>query len=377
MLQGQNIQVGPRNLSGGGLDQSGAATLNRNAILEIVRSQGPLSRTDLWQKSKLGRSTITKIVRDLQDANLILEVGQSKSSGGRKPTLLEFNSEAKWILAVTCYKGTISLLDLMGNVQVELDIPLLKSETQPDRIVELIGDASDKILGRQNISKSDILGLGLILSGEIDHNTGTVVVCAALGWKNVPIRRMLEDKLKMAVFVERGVHAVAMGEYLYGAGQKSGNMVAIVIEPKAIGASFILDGKVRRGEHNCCGEIGHIPVVEDGPLCSCGNRGCLEAVMSQQIGERRIEKVAHYVGLATACAVNSVDPRTVVLCGSVIEEGGDKIIEAVQNAAKRMFFGSSSRKVQIRKGVLGSLASIKGICGLMYEQVFHTEIPHN
>ena len=362
-----------------GLDQQTSAALNRNTVLRLVRRYGPISRAQLWKQSRLGHSTIAKIIRDLQKANLLIEAGQAESSGGKRAELLALNSCAKCTIVVIWDTRTIALVNLLSQVRIRRTISASVNEKVSAEVVKAIAGAVEDLLAECNIAKSDVLGLGLLLAGDIDQTTGTVVVSGPLCWADVPIKSMLEESVQLRVYPERALHAIAMGEYLYGAGQRGGNIAAVAVGPGAIGASLIVDGKILRGKHNCSGEIGHIPVMENGPTCRCGNQGCLEAVLAELLkdglNEGILERLAYYISLGVAFVVNTIDPETVILCGSIIEDGGDKLMKLVLGFTKRMFFGCSPRQVLITKGELGQMAAIKGICGFINEKVFHSEAP--
>jgi predicted NBD/HSP70 family sugar kinase len=144
-------------------------------------------------------------------------------------------------------------------------------------------------------SKAPLLGIGVGIPGSVDRQGNGMVDSTQLGWTQVPVGATLRRELKLPVLVENNVNALAMAERLYGLGRQYESFMVLTIGT-GVGAGFVVDGVVLRGNSGGSGEIGHIPVAVDGPVCSCGNRGCLESF----IGEAALVRLARERGVIGA-----------------------------------------------------------------------------
>ncbi len=241
--------------------------------MDLLRDQGPITRADLAQRLRLSLPTIARIAASLLKQGLIVEREHADSSGGRRPTLLAYNWRASGLIGVYVGRTIIgALADLRGEVLLREAMPTGTGAEAVDNLVAVI---------RHLQSEAKAMGLPVRAAGVgvpsiVKLDQGTVVYATGIGWRQLPLKCLLEEALGIPVFVENEVNVIALGERWHGAGQGLRNMVCVSIAT-GIGAGLLLDGKLFRGSHDAAGEIGYM--VPD-PAClgaSHQDLGCLES----------------------------------------------------------------------------------------------------
>ena len=326
--------------------QSSARTdVNRSAILACIGVQGPMSRADLARQLAVSPALITQLTRQLVADGLVIELENGPSRGGRPARLLGLVTEAGGAIGVKL------VADHVTAVEVGIDGTVLRSATEPfDASTPTAVGALVGIL-RRFIAAGDgrpLLGLGVGVPGSVDEQAVGTVDSTQLGWQYVPLGTTLRHELDLPVLVENNVNALAMAEALHGQARGHDDVLVVTIGT-GVGAGIITDGLVMRGHSGVAGEIGHIPVLEDGPTCQCGASGCLEALVGQQalidqgrergvIGPRTgiaglrakadegdadaqeiFGRAGHRLGRVLAGVINTVDPEVVIVLGEGIE----------------------------------------------------------
>ncbi|HEU0242751.1 MAG TPA: ROK family transcriptional regulator [Candidatus Limnocylindrales bacterium] len=249
--------------------------LNRSAVLALIGSQGPVARVEIARRLSLSAATVTEVTRELVSEGLIRVVDQAASSGGRPPLLLGLVAEAAHALGVKVSPDRIAI------VEVNLDGDILtRSETPIDalgpealgRLVKVLRSAVEAADG------SRLLGIGLGVPGTVDAQTG-VVNAPILGWNSIELGQALRDQIGLPVLIDNDVNTLAIAERLYGHGRAVENFLTVTIG-RGVGLGIVVGGDVYRGARGGAGEFGHVPIVENGPTCECGMRGCLEALVA-------------------------------------------------------------------------------------------------
>ena len=232
--------------------------LNRSAILELLREQGTLSRAKIARVLSLSPATVTRIVSELMEENLVLEIGTDDSTGGRRPTLLEFNYAANAIIGVDMGGTHIvgALADLGGNILQKASLPSSSGEGQKDGLEQLI-KVIQHLLSNPRLEDQELRGIGIGAPSITLHQEGIVVWAASLGWKDLPLKKILEDRFQVPVFVENDVNLAALGESWYGTGKDIDDLVCVSIGT-GIGAGIVIGGKLYRGYSEAAGEAGYL-----------------------------------------------------------------------------------------------------------------------
>ncbi len=188
-------------------------------------------------------------------------------------------------------KLAVTVADRNGMILQKVRRPT-EAERGPRAVVASLVDMSREAMARAALSPAELAGVGVSCGGPLDTETGVVYAPPNLpGWDEVPLRAWLESALSLPVFVENDANASALAEWSFGAGRGCRHMVYLTMST-GIGGGIILDGRLYRGPNDTAGEVGHMTIVENGPVCGCGKRGCLEALCSgPSIARRAREKV--------------------------------------------------------------------------------------
>lgn len=260
------------------LKHTGDATLlrkvNESAILELIRDEGPISRSELARLLHLSPPTITRIVNPLIEAGLVIEGEQGSSKGGRRPILLELNHRASLVIGIYVHQNMVgALADLNGDILERRTVPSIPGEEGVHQLITLIQDlyqASDQF-------DAPVRGVGVGAPAVTLSKEGIVTWAPVFGWRDLPLKRRLEDALGLPVFVENEVNLIAVGESWRGAGQGVPNLICISLGA-GIGAGIILNGRLYRGSHDAAGEVGYIIPNESCLGQKYDNYGCLESL---------------------------------------------------------------------------------------------------
>jgi glucokinase len=278
-----------------------------------------------------------------------------------------------------------------------------KPEDGPDAVIERIARTARQAARRAKLGWVDVGGIGIGAPGPMDPTTGVVYNPPNLpGWDEIALGPRLSEALGVPVNVENDVNLGTLGEYALGAGQGTADMVGIFVGT-GVGGGLILDGKLRSGFRHAAGEVGHMIVLADGPVCGCGRRGCLESVASRTAIERDIQlglaagresriselmgdggrltsgvlaqamrqgdplvteimgRAQWYLGLLTASVVNLVDPEMVVFGGGVVEALGDEFLAPIRVTARQYYIQQAGAdRVGIVAAKLGDHAGVLG-----------------
>jgi len=257
---------------------------NRADILRTIREQGPSSRVEIARLLGLHPSTVSRLVDELMALDLVREGTELEAStrrGGRRAIGLEFNPGAGYLIGVDL-GGTHmvgGLADLSGeiilqhSVRPEL-ITIEDGEGNLRRLIELVQG-----LIAETPDPARIWGVGVGVPGVVTGDEGTVSLAPAVGWRDVPLKQIMERALGLPVFVENDVNLAALGEHQHGAGQGIDDLVAVFIGT-GIGAGVILNGELYQGANRAAGEVGYMVVDPSGLGQRYDEFGCLESLAS-------------------------------------------------------------------------------------------------
>jgi predicted NBD/HSP70 family sugar kinase len=304
--------------------------LNRTAVLALIGRSGPIARVDLARDLALSPATVTGITRGLLREGLVREVAQAPSNGGRPAILLGLVADAAH--AIGCKISP----DRVTAVDVRLDGEPLDFEERPINVaapdgIARLADLVAELAARWSRPGSRLLGVGLGVPGIVNAELGEVEA-PILGWPAVRLVEAVRDRVGVPVLIDNDVNTLAVSERLYGRGRTADDVLTVTIG-RGVGLGIVAGGVLLRGHRGGAGEFGHVPVSEDGPLCECGNRGCLEAVVAdpalvaQAVGVGLVPDggaVADGVTLLLAAA-DAGDPRAV----SLYERAGTVLGRAV------------------------------------------------
>lgn len=374
--------------------------LNQTDILNLIRSQKSISRAELSEQSGLTPTAIGVIVSNLLEAGHILETGTGKSKGGRKPVMLQINSQSRFSIGVDMDVDYIRfvLMNVAGETVAEKTV-VIYGQADLEKIVGIIVDNTKGLLKEHSLSKEKILGIGISVPGIIDQASGDIILAPNLGWRNADIRTPLVEATGIPVFVENESMASAIGENWVGACQGCDDFVCINIK-SGIGSGIFIRGKPYRGVGGTAGEFGHVSVDENGIKCGCGNYGCLETVASADRIVEKAKKLARqgtltgldkdaniddinigmiseaarkgdeaarsilleasmYLGIAISNIINILNPEKIVL-GKEFVKFSDIALSYIRKVAESRSLEQAASEVQILESSLGDKASVLG-----------------
>lgn len=282
-------------------------TLSALQILSLIWSEGPISRTSLAERTGLAHSSITRLTRILEQQRLISAVEVGESTGGRPPILLAFNENAGVILAVDL--GSILLRGAIYNSlgarlhAIERPYTGIGREAIEAQVMTLVAE----LVAAADAMQRRPLAIAMSIPGAVDTAGSIILEVTNLDIRDFPIGTLLQEQFQLPVVLEHDTIAAAYAERHYGAGRNSENMFYITVS-QGIGAGIVLGNRIYRGEKGIAGEIGHVTIVRDGPVCACGRRGCLEAVAGASAIIQRTRKLLAQNGAVNG-AMSSILPE--------------------------------------------------------------------
>lgn len=247
--------------------------LNRSRILGVLR-EGPTTRVALAKELTLSKNTVSLLVDELIAEGLVEQMGPRESGVGRPAIEIRLNPSSRLVVGVQFLHGALDFavtgLDAVPIDQFSLPVP----GAEPADVIATLRTGMNRIAPRKSL-----LGVGLGVPGLVDP-ANRVVVFSRLDWRDVPLAQLAEDAVGLPSYVINTVRAAALAELWYGTGQGRQNFLYCSLGA-GVGGALVINGQLYQGHLATAGELGHMTVVPDGPLCTCGNRGCLEALVGE------------------------------------------------------------------------------------------------
>lgn len=247
-------------------------------ILTTIYDYGEISRADVARVTRLTRTTVSNVVRELMKKGLVIEVGHGVSAGGKPPVLLSVRRDARHLIGIDVAGGEFrgAVVNLQGEIRHRVSVPLRGRNGKA--ALEVLYEMIDDLVASTD---SRLLGIGIGASGLMDVFSGVVRRSVNLDWEDLPLRSLLRSRYDLPVYVANDCQVAALAEFIFGGGREDQNLVVVKIA-HGIGAGIVLNGQLFYGDTCGAGEIGHVVVVEKGQPCRCGNLGCLETVASDR-----------------------------------------------------------------------------------------------
>ncbi len=259
---------------------------NKRLILKLVYDQKLISRADVARATHLTATTVSTAIAELMAEGLVEEVGSVSTDRGKPPILIQLIKDAKLVIALDLSRNVFrgALLNLRGEVKYQLDVAV-ENRTKEEALT-LVYQLIDDLLAQSPIP---VMGIGIGVPGIIDIDRGYLHQAVNLGWYNLPLRELLVQRYKLAAMVVNDNQAVVLAEHHFGQHQKQQHLVVIRVG-NGIRAGMLLNNQLLQSHG--VGEIGHVMVQENGELCSCGNYGCLETVISNRAIIKQAQSIA-------------------------------------------------------------------------------------
>ena len=383
---------------------------NRLRVVDALRQRGAISRSDIARQTGLSRSTVSSLVADLQAEGLVVEREVATTprgpEGGRPPVLIALDQSAGALLGIDFGHRhvRVAVADLSFTViaesQAEIDV-----DTAGNEALDLAAGLADQLLEEAGVPRARVLAAGMGLPGPIDRLSGLVHSRAIIpSLDGIDTAVEMEMRLNMPVHLDNDANVGALGEATFGAG-KGVDVLAYLRLSAGIGAGLIIGGRPFRGARGVAGEIGHVLVDPQGPICRCGNRGCLETFASPpalcellrrshgpmtvprllglaaegDAGARRvIHDAGRVVGRAVADLCNFINPDLVIVGGD-LSAAGDVLLDPMREAVRRFAIPAAAEDVRITAGVLGDRAEVLGslaLAGHESDDPLTVPVPH-
>ena len=382
--------------------------------LDLVRRQGPLSRTNLANLLNISRASVTALVGNLVDLEVLTEVGFGDSEGGRRPTLLDANSGLGYIAGIDIGATSVdmALADFRGKILERIAEPADVRDT-PQQLLDRICDLIARTLNTRGAFEKELVGLGIGVPGPVQFPSGLLIEPPLMpAWDSFPIKDYVRRRFpQVHPIVDNDVNIMAIGEARVGGGVGTDNFLYIKIGT-GIGCGVIARGEIYRGSDGTAGDVGHICVDYNGPICHCGNTGCLErmaagpaiaergrlaaesgeseilarlmktnkgvlssvdvgdaAAAGDESANRIIADSGKMIGGVLAGLVNFYNPRAIFIGGGV-SNIGHHLLSTIRQATLHRATALSTRSLTIDYSKLGPDGGVHGAIWLAIENLF-------
>ncbi|MFC4321167.1 ROK family transcriptional regulator [Litchfieldia salsa] len=371
---------------------------NKSLVLQMIKEQTPLSRAEISQRTGLNKSTVSSLVTELLDDELVYETGPGESSGGRRPVMLLFNHIAGYSIGIDIGVNYLLgiLTDLQGKIISEKNIPL--HELDYKKVMNQVNQMITHLIDMAPTSRYGVVGIGIGVPGIVDEK-GEILLAPNLGWKDTLIKEELEETFQLPVIIENEANAGAYGEMRFGAGQLFEN-ITYISASIGIGVGFILKSELYRGKNGFSGESGHMMIDMNGRKCSCGRNGCWEAYASehallneakqllkvdltleQLIDEGKkanpevialFKRVGQYLGIGITNLVNTLNPQQVII-GNRMSMAKEYLQETVNYTILEQSLPFHHKNLSIQFSELTIYSAALGVSAFVVENFFITE----
>ena len=382
---------------GGSLERLRAG--NSRAIISLLAVQGPTSRADLARATGLSRTTVSSLVTTLIASGHVVETSDRgsphKGGSGRPPLLVTLSAPAGGVLGVDIGHGHIlvAAADRTGAVRTQ-DVAAVDVDSHGAQALDQAARMARSVLKRSGLARGDLQAIGMCVPAPLDRRSARIKTGILPGWQDLEPGAELERRMGVPVFVDNDANLGALAEVSHGAARGVADLIYVKVA-SGVGAGIVLGGRLHRGATGIAGEIGHVQVGEDGPVCRCGNRGCLETTVSapriaelldpaydepvttdrmlelDASGDTAVRRVLNdagrTVGRALADLCNSLNPELVVVGGSLGTSAS--LLDGVRASIDRYAQPDTAAAVRVAPAELGEQAEVTGAIALAVARV--------
>lgn len=379
---------------------------NRSIILNAIKSHGDISRAEIARLTGLSPATVSAITAELIAENLVLEHAEGDSSGGRPPILLRLNPRGGFVIGIKVSEHHLfgALTDLTAAVITKQRLDL--SDHAVNDILDGIVTMVANLLLSGSVRKKQLLGIGVGLAGVVDCNRGVLKHSPIFGWREVPLRDLLQARLRVPVYVDNDVNTLTLSEKWFGAARTVENFLVVTLG-RGVGMGIVVQGQIYRGHGGGAGEFGHIVVDPQGPPCACGGRGCLETFVADpgllrlaqetwqrgklsapvkciedlvtlaESGDEGAQRIfigaGEVLGFQIANLINVFDPEMVIIGGEGTRNG-EWMFDSMRQTIARHVMPGLRNDTEIRIDPWGDDAWARGAASLVLGELFKSPI---
>lgn len=376
-------------------------SINRSILLNVIKTEGEVSRVALAHITGLSPATVTTITGQLIQEGLVFEKATGDSTGGRPPIMLALNPRGGFVIGIKLMEGKAvgAITDLNASILAKdaIDLP----DTQVNTSVETLVTLVNRLVQQGGIKKKQLMGVGIGLAGVVDFAQGIVKQNPIFGWKNVNLRELLESRMRVPVYIDNDVNTLTLGEKWLEPGKPEDDFIVITLG-RGIGMGIVINGQIYRGKGGGAGELGHIMVDPNGPRCDCGRQGCLETLLSDRAlvaeAQQKVSadvrdlddliarmkagdqnaaliftRAGKLLGHQIANLVNLFDPKLIIISGEGIRMG-DVFFSAVRSTFNEGVMPGLAEDTEIRVNSWGDDIWALGAASLVIAEIFISPI---
>jgi predicted NBD/HSP70 family sugar kinase len=375
---------------------------NRRSITAMLAAEGPMSRADLARGTGLSRTTVSSLVTELIGAGRITESSDRgrphKGGSGRPPVLITLSAPAGGVAGVDIGHGhvRVAIADRAGQVLAE-ELDLVDVDSHGAEALDLAARMVRAAAPAAGFPVADLHAVGMCVPAPLDRRSARISMGILPGWQDLLPSEELERRLGLPVYADNDANLGALAELNHGVARGASDMLYVKVAG-GLGAGIVLGGRLHRGTSGIAGEIGHVQVGEDGQVCRCGNRGCLETVVSaprllgllqpaydeelstervlelDALGDPAVRRVlsdaGRTVGRALADLANNLNPELVVIGGSLGPSAS--LLDGIRASIDRYAQPDAAAVLRVVAGELGERAEVVGAVALAIARVATT-----
>jgi N-acetylglucosamine repressor len=390
--------------------------LQKIKLLKYIHAEGPQTNTSLSNFLNLSLPTSISLVNELIEADLVERKGRGESVGGRKPDLYALKDNSFYILSIDMerFKIKMAIFDNNNNNLTGIQsftFPITQEITAVNQLYEI----AQELISNSKIDQSKLIGIGVDMPGLVDTAMGENYTYLFSGKESKTLKDTLEEKFNKPVFIQNDVKSATLAESRFGLASNKKNVLVLLMD-WGVGLGVIMDGKLQNGTSGFSGELGHIPFVDDGDLCYCGKRGCLETVASgialakmakegiksgqnsilNKLSDQEIDKIEPQLvidaanrgdqyaisiladmgiklGKGIAILIQLFNPELMIL-GGKMAEAKQYITIPIQQSINTYCMTQMREKVDVVLSKLGQDAAIMGTVGNVIENILDQQI---
>ena len=261
------------------LDQKNIAS-----VLKVLHLEQKASRAKIAAMTDTARSTVSTIIDKLEKLHIVeyTDLPPSPTTVGRPGALLRLNPKAFYALGIeiNILTSRVMLVGLDGIVMEKHQIDI-DARSNPNQILATLAEVAEQVMSRSGVDRERIIGLGVSFMGLIDRTKGIVLRSTSLmEWNRINIGEVFASRFSFPAYIENNANAMVLGETRFGIGQGKENLFGVTVE-EGIGGGIVINKRLYTGSYAAAGEFGHMSIVQAGPICHCGNRGCLRTLASE------------------------------------------------------------------------------------------------
>lgn len=380
--------------------------VNRAAVLRRLFLEGPLNRVALAQLTGLSSGSITNVTAALLEEGVITEVGFEESDGGRPRVLLQVNPGFGVVIGVEVGETLVRVeaFDMAMQMAGAVDVTVHPQHHEASVVIDEIVLAIEKLQAQFGGESRRVLGVGMSLPGIVAEHNGVAHVHAPnIGWRDVPLERLVRSRVGLPVFADNGAKALGQAEMWLGAGRGVSQAV-VALWGTGVGAAIFTNGALYRGAASSAGEWGHTSIVVDGKRCRCGGAGCIEAYIgaaalleewyrtdpgsaplsgpgseqwadlflaasrTHEAARSALDRAARYLGVGAANLINLFNPEKIILGGWLGLKLGPALLPRIREAVQDQALEYTASRVSIEVGQLGAEAVALGASTMVMDE---------